>query len=66
MTKAAMDACLYPEKTRAMIKRDLIIEVGDVSAEQKRKAYERLETLKRELGFKMKTSATFFRAISQI
>jgi hypothetical protein len=64
MTKPQMDACLNRVKSRETIRSDLIIDFGEASAEGKRNAYDRLEKLRRELGFRMKPSTSFSRIIS--
>jgi hypothetical protein len=64
MKKKDMDACLAVAKAHNSIRSDLIIEIGEVSDEQARYVYDRLNELRNELGFHMKASSKFSRAIA--
>ena len=64
MKKKDMDACIAVAKAHNAIRSDLVIEVGDVSDEQARHVYEKLDELRNELGFHMKASSKFSRAIA--
>jgi hypothetical protein len=57
MTRAQMDGCLNRAKSRdAVIKRDAVIDVGDMDDTKARDLCGKLKVLEQEFGFRMKLS----------